>query len=271
MTETNYTSDGSFLHRLDPRTKLLLVVLFTILVFVVDSLPVAAMQMVIFITLCLSAKIPVKKIFPHSKFLIFLVLFVITIQMLFGRETSDSRYLLHPLFPEWMPLIGGKGSLKLDGLLTGLMISCRIVALTALLPVLTMTTEARILAFGITRLGVQYRIAHIITSTLNLIPSFEDETRLIMEARTLRGVDVFDTGNFFARLKEYPALAIPLMIKAMRKALLIGLAMDARAFGAYKSRTWLLTARMSVSDYTVIAAGIGYAVMVIAANYYFQR
>jgi energy-coupling factor transporter transmembrane protein EcfT len=238
--------------------------LFTVLVFIVDSPVIAAVQMLFFIALCLLAKIPLKKIFPHFKFLLFLMMFVISLQILFGHETPESRYLLRPLFPDRLPLIGGRGSLKLDGLFTGLMISCRILALTALLPVLTMTTEARMLAYGLTRLGVPYRAAHVITSTLTMIPVFEEETRFIIEARKLRGVQSLDNGNFFAKVKEYSALALPLMIKAMRKAQIAGLAMDSRAFGAHKTRTWLLEARFTPVDYAVYAAGIGYTVMVIA-------
>ena len=256
---------------MDPRTKLLLVLLLTFLVFIVDSLPVAAVQMLLFIVLCLAAKLPLKRIFSHYKILLFLVVLVIALQMLFGQESPASRYILKPLAPDWVPLLGGRGSLKLDGLLTGLMISCRIVALTVLLPALTMTTEAMNLAYGITRLGINYRAAHIITSTLNLIPSFEEETRLIMDARKLRGVVSFESGNFFSKLKEYPALALPLMIKAMRKALMVGLAMDARAFGAYKTRTWLLTVKMSSLDSAAFAAGAGYTILIIALNCFLKR
>ncbi|MCL2044061.1 MAG: energy-coupling factor transporter transmembrane protein EcfT [Treponema sp.] len=267
----NQKKSGSFLYGLDPRTKLLLVFVFTFLVFIVDSLPVAAAQMLFFTVLCLSAGIPLKIIFPHRRFLIFLLIFIIVLQVLFGRESPESRYLIYPLIPDWVPLLGGKGSLKLNGLFTGLMISCRIAALTVLLPVLTMTTEARHLACGLTRLGFPYRTAHIITSTLNLIPSFEEEIRCIMDARKLRGVKTFEEGRFIAKLKEYPLLVLPLMIKAMRKAQLVSLSMDARAFGAYKTRTWLPEIRMSVRDYSVLSAGIIYAVMAVALNFFLQK
>ena len=271
MAVDNRPDEGSFLHRMDPRTKLLLILLFTVLVFIVDSLYLAVIQMLFFVAICLSARIPIRKIFTHYRFLLFLVVLVLILQMLFGQETPGCRYLVHPLIPEWFPLLGGMGSLKLDGLFTGLMISCRIIALTVLLPALTMTTEARLLAYGITRLGINYWAAHIITSTLNLIPSFEEETRLIMDARKLRGVVSFEKGNLFSRLKEYPALALPLMIKAMRKALMVGLAMDARAFGAYKTRTWLLSARMSAIDIAAFAAGTAYSVIIITANCMLKR
>ena len=262
---------GSFLYRLDPRTKLLLTALFTTLVFIVDTPVVAAGQMLFFIFLCIGARIPLKKIFPHFKFLLFLVALVIVLQTLFGREVPGSHYLLKPLIPEWVPLAGGLGSLNRDGLFTGLMIGFRIIALTVLMPMLTMTTEAWLLAFGITRLGLNYKAAYVISSTLNLIPSFEEEARLIMDARRLRGVEAFKSKSFFKRLREYPALALPLIIKAMRRAFTMGLAMDSRAFGAYKTRTWLFQTRMSVIDYGAFAAGIIWSLITVTANYALKR
>ena len=264
MTESE--CGGSFLHRLDPRTKLLLVLLFTILVFVIDSLAVAAALMLFFVAVSLSAKIPFKKLFPHWRFLLFLAVFVLVVQMLIGQEAPGCRYLIKPLFPPGIPLLGGRGSLKLDGLFTGLMICCRLVALTILLPTLTRTTDARQLAYGITRLGLHYKAAHIITATLNLIPSFEEETRLILQARKLRGVQSFENGNFFSKLKEYAAITLPLMIKAMRKAQIVSLAMDVRAFGAHKTRTWLFATRLSAIDYTAFACGIAFCAAAVTAQ-----
>jgi len=186
--------------------------------------------MALFVGLCLAAEIPLKKIFPHVKILLCVIALVIALQMLFGQ-----------------------------GLYAGLMIACRIVALTALMPALTMTTDPQLLALGITRMGLNYRAAFIITSTLNLIPSFEEEARQIMDARRLRGMRIFKPG-------EYPAIALPLMIKALRQAHLMALAMDARAFGAYPARTWLREIKMSAADYAAFAVGTTWSVIAVTAN-----
>ena len=205
--------------------------MFTVLVFVADELIVAAVQMALFTGLCLAARIPVKKIFPHGKFLLCLIAVVVVLQTFLGQGVSF-----------------------------GLMIGCRIIALTALMPLLTMTTDAQILALGITRLGLNYRAAYIITSTFNLIPSFEEDARHIMDARRLRGMQS-------VKLTEYPAIVLPLMIKAMRQAQMMGLAMDTRAFGVYKTRTWLREIHFSAVDRGAFAAGTAYSVMVLTANF----
>jgi len=201
-----------------------------VLVFVVNVLPVAAVQMALFLGLCLAAQIPLKKAFPHAHFLLGVIALLVALQIVFGQ-----------------------------GLRTGLMIGCRVVALTALMPALTMTTDPQLLALGITRLGLPYRAAYIITSTLNLIPSFEEEARQIMDARRLRGMQS-------VKLGEYPAIVLPLMIKALRQAQLMALAMDVRAFGAYPTRTWLRELRLSAADYMAFAAGIAWAVIAVTTN-----
>jgi len=236
---------------------------FTVLVFLVDSLAVASAQMLLFVGLALMAKVPVRKMFPNGRFLVILIAMVVILQMLF-RPVADGRYLLDPVIPDWVPLVGGMGTLGLEGFFFGLMIACRVVALAVLMPLLIMTTEARLLAFGITRLGANYRIAHVITSTLNLVRSFEDEVRLIMDARRLRGAAPV---GFVARLAEYKAIALPLMIKVMRRSVAIGLVMDSRAFGVHKTRTWLLSAKMSAADYSAFAVGAVYSFAVLAANH----
>jgi energy-coupling factor transport system permease protein len=208
------------------------------MVFIIDKLPVAAGQMAIFAVLCPVGRISIKKLFPHYLFFLFLVTFVIILQVFFG-----------------------------SGLSTALMICCRIIALAILMPALTMTTEARLLAYGIVRLGINYRAAFIITSTFNLIPLFEEEARLIIDARKLRGVKYLETGNFFKRIGEYPAIVLPLMIKAMKRAQVLGLAMDARAFGAFKTRIWLQETRFIAMDYWAFVMGILYSTIAVTVNY----
>jgi len=253
----------SFLQRLDPRTKLILAMAFALLVFVVNSLAVAAAQMLFFVGLAFVARVPLRKVFPHVRFLVFLIAMLVLIQMLF-RPGTDGPYLLKPIIPEWVPLVGGVGALGLEGFFFGLMIACRVVALAVLMPLLIMTTEARLLAFGITGLGANYRVAHVISSTLNLVRSFEDEVRLIMDARRLRGASPL---GFAARLAEYKAIALPLMIKVMRRSVAVGLVMDSRAFGVHRTRTWLLSAKMSAADYSAFALGLAYSAAVLAANH----
>jgi energy-coupling factor transport system permease protein len=214
-------------------------------------------------------RIPLRKIFPHGKFLAFIIAFVLLLQLLFGSESGG--YIIKPLLPEKIPFIGGIGSLKKDGLYTGLMLGCRLMSLSIIMPLLTMTTKTRLLAYGITRIGFNYKTAYIITSALNMMPVFEKDAAMIIDGRKLKGMGALERGNIFARLREYSRIALPLLIKAMRRSVLIGNAMDARAFGAYKTRTWLTETKMSSGDYAAMILAILAIAAAVSLNFILKR
>jgi len=254
--------ERSFIHRLDPRVKLVIALAFTFLVFLVDSLPVAAAQAFFFAGLARASKTPLREIYPSRRLLIPAIALTVVMQALFRRAPNET-ILFAPLIPAWAPLLGGAGAITLEGVVFGLVISCRILALSAIMPLLALTTEARQLAFAVTKLGAGYKAAHVITATLNLAGSFKGELAQIIDARRLSGAK---PRGFFARLAGYRAIALPLALKAMRRSVQVALVMDARAFGSRKKRTWLIEARMTGADAAAFAAAAFYAAAILLAN-----
>jgi energy-coupling factor transport system permease protein len=259
-----YLEGESFLRRLDPRTKIVLALLLTLVLFVVSRPFVIAGLVLFFLGLWAAARMPFLKLKAAIKFLLPLIVFITAAQMIFGPGT---RYILKPLVPEWAPLIGGRGSLKQEGLFLGLASGLRLIALAALMPMLTMTTGVNILALGLTKLGLNYKGAYVISSAINLIPLFENEARMIMDAQKMRGMRAFEEGGFFNKLKAYPALAVPLVIGAMRRARVMGIAMDARAFGAHRTKTYLENIKMSFVDYAAFGACASCSALALTLNF----
>jgi energy-coupling factor transporter transmembrane protein EcfT len=253
------------INKLDPRINLLVFFMFTVLVFFVNRLPVIIFVMFFFAIIRLAAKVPFREK-KYIKNLTLLALFIILIQILFG---PGENYIVRPLFPQSFPFLGGMGSLKWDGLILGLVIVCRISALMILFPVFAEFTPSHRLAMGFHSLGFNYRAAFIITTTFNLIPFFIEESRVIMDAQKMRGMRFFEQGSFFARLKAYPGLALPLVLGAMRKAQASSVAMDSRAFGVYKTRTWLDKPQMKIYDYLLLAFCIIFFAGILFLNYLF--
>ncbi|MDR0302369.1 MAG: energy-coupling factor transporter transmembrane protein EcfT [Treponema sp.] len=243
---------NSFLYKLDTRVKILFILIFTILAFVVDKFPVCAALLLTILTLRLAWKIPFRSVKP----LVTLSLLVIFMHITFN---SGQNYIFKPIFGF---------SLKWDGLYSGLMIGCRLAALLLLLPVLTETTSPYEIALGLAGFGINYRSAFVITTSFNLIPLFREEGRAIMDAQRLRGSNSFEKGRFFAKLTAYPALVIPLVLGAMRKAQAVSVAMDSRAFGAFKSRTWLEKPVMKVHDYLSLAGILIFSFLALVVNIY---
>jgi energy-coupling factor transport system permease protein len=243
---------NAFIFKLDIRVKILFIFIFTILVFYVDKLQVNVVLLLSIITIRLAWKIPFRSIKP----IISISLTVLLLHILF---TSGENYILKPLFGF---------SLKLDGLFSGLTIVCRLAALMLLLPILTETASVRNIAHGLTFFRVNYRAAFIITTAFNLIPIFREESRAIMDAQKLRGNTSFEKGHFFAKLKAYPALVVPLVLGAMSKAQSASAAMDSRAFGAFKRRTWLEKPVIKAYDYLFLAGFLIFSFFAVFANYY---
>ena len=252
------------MHKLDPRVKILLALLFTVVVFIVDKPRVAAGLTACFVILWFAAKMPLKKIAGYVKFLSVLVLFLTVLQMLFG---PGDHFIVKPLFPDNVPLVGGMGSLKWEGLVLGLVSGLRLMSLILILPMLTGTTPPHQFAQGLARLGMNYQAAFTVTSSLNLVPALKQEGRVIMDAQKLRGCKSFEEGGFWAKLKAYPALAVPLIIAAMRKSQSMAYAMDSRGFGAHPKRTWLEPIKFSSLDFWAGAASVVFCAVALVINF----
>jgi len=225
---------------MDPRAKLLSVMLITIVVFIVDKLSV----------------------------FVLLVLFLIFIRFIMLRARVSSfktKYLLNlSLLAAFIILIQ---TFFGNGLIFGLMIVCRVFSLMLIFPVFTQTTPPYELAAGLNALGFPYRIAFIITTAFNQVPHFAGEARLIMDAQKLRGLNVYDSPFFFGRFKAYAGICLPLVLSAMRKAQVSSIAMDSRAFGVHNTRTWLDKPKMKPRDYLFILGCCIFAALLLVSNY----
>jgi len=253
------------LNKIDPRSKLIFVFLLSFPVFLIDKFPAVVCLLLSLIVFRFAAKIPFRGV-KYIANLSLLALFIILIQTIFG---AGEKFILKPIFPPSFPVLGGYGSLKWEGLFFGLVIVCRLFALMLILPVLTGTTPLEKIARGLCSFGFNYRTAFIFTSAFNMIPVFEEEGRLIMDAQKLRGMRCFERGSSFpAKIKACPGLVVPLVLGAMRRARDSSVAMDSRAFGVYKTRTWLEKPRMKVYDFIFIASCVIFTSAVLFINYH---
>jgi energy-coupling factor transport system permease protein len=252
----------SVFYFLDARTKLFFVLLFTLLVFLLDTFSSIVCLLLLIAIIRITAGITFKEGFSFKKIKYFknltlLAIFIILMQTIFGK---GENFIVKPLFPMSFPFLGGKGSLKWEGLLFGIVIVCRLAALALILPILTRTTPPHKITRGLCKIGINYRAAFIITSALNLIPVFNEEARVIMDAQRLRGMRKFG-------IKSYITLLIPLMLDAMQKAQISSTAMDSRAFGVYKTITWLEQPKMKPIDFFFIFGSVIFFTVIIFINY----
>jgi len=246
----------SVIHKLEPRVKLISVLLLTITIFLISRLMVATILALFVFFIGLAAKIHFHRV-KNINNLTLLAVFIILIQILFGP--GGNIFTLN--------IFGIDIHFKWDGFILGLIIICRLCALIVLFTVFTETTSSYHVAAGLHGLGINYRSAFLLTAVFNFIPLFKEEAYIIMDAQKLRGMRSFEEGSFITKMKSYCSLAVPLVLSAMRKAQSSSIAMDSRAFGVYRTRTWLNKPEIKPCDIIAVIACFIFCACLLFLNY----
>lgn len=259
-----YFPGKTFFHRLDPRAKLAFLLLISTIIFAQQSMLLSSIILATMILLWSLAKLPISVVVSFLKALFPLFIFLFIVQAIFYPGTTP---LVKPLIPRFIPLIGGTGAITLEGMLFAVLLALRLLAMVILLPLVSMTTPVNMLALGMVRLGMPYPFAYAITTALNMVPILQTETGTIVDAQRLRAMQVFEKGHFYDKLKAYPALVTPLVIGSMRKAQSMAVAMDSRAFGASKNRTYIQDIKITSVDWAFMIATLLYSVAILVAAF----
>lgn len=233
ITLGQYYPVDSPIHRLDPRTKIILIFLYIIAVFLVPNLlmyiPVAAYLMLA----AWLAKLPFSMLLRSLKPMRILLIITFVLNLFFASGTQ--KLLQIGSFVLWQ-----------EGLLTALTFSLRLILLVTGSSILTLTTAPVTLTDGLERLASPLKVikfpahemAMMMTIALRFIPTLIEEADKIMKAQTARGAD-FETGNLMARARAMIPLLVPLFISAFRRAGDLAMAMEARCYRGGEGRTRL--------------------------------
>ncbi|MBQ8732066.1 MAG: energy-coupling factor transporter transmembrane protein EcfT [Oscillospiraceae bacterium] len=242
ITLGQYFPGNSPLHKMDPRIKILLTVLFVVSLFLVSD-PLFLIAPVIFIgILYLIARIPVRFLLKSLKPLIPILIFTTVLNLFFlpGDVT---------LFSFWVIQISDKG------LLNAILVLIRIVCLIAGSSLLTYTTSPIALTDGIERLLSPlgklkfpvHDLAMMMSIALRFIPTLIEETEKIMSAQKARGADM-ETGSLVQRAKALVPILIPLLVSAFRRAEELALAMECRCYRGGEGRTRMKQLKLHLRD-----------------------
>jgi len=248
-----YTAGDTFLHRMDPRVKMLAVLLFSLLAFVLSELiHLVALLAFIFLLLVLVRASVSRTMFALKFVLRFMALIMV----------------MWPLFdPSGTPVLAELGPVKVTvpGIVHGLTAAARVGCLATVWYILIFTTAQRDLVRALVKMGVRFDIGLTLAISLRFFPAFSFLIDSVMDAQRARGMD-FAKGNILTRSKNYVAVLAPAVVTALRMTDTISLALQSRAYGARADRTYLRDLRMRWSDY--VAASV---VMIIFAVPVFAR
>ncbi len=248
VTFGQYYPAKSVIHRLDPRTKLLALIAFIVLIFVSDNFySLFACGLVIIISIA-AARVPFGRVLRSVKGIIFILLFTAILNLFFYKGKN---------------LLWGWGIITIyrEGIIFTVFLMFRLFFLVMASSVLTLTTTPVELTDGIESLlkPLKYirfpvhELALIMSIALRFIPTLIDETNRIISAQKARGAD-FESGNIFKRIKAIVPILIPLLISAFRRADELGDAMDARCYSGSKNRTKYKKLKFAWRDLAAVLA-----------------
>lgn len=238
-----YQDKNTFLHRLDPRTKLwAMMVSFALLLLFQDPRYEVAGLLVILVYGALACALGnLKKIW--------LLLLLIGLLSFLGWAIMARGTT--PLF--W--------HVTRESLLYGLGTAIKIDAMIVAGIVFLSATRNEEVALGLIRLGLPYPAAFAFSMALRLVPTFVGAGFTAIEAQRSRGLDL-DEGNVIQRARKHIPLLAPIFLNTIRSTNQLAMALEGRGFGASKERTYYL--EIGVKNADVVAGGIALILFVFA-------
>ncbi len=233
VTFGQYYPASSFVHKLDPRVKLLLLIAYIVLIFVIKNFYGFILACVFFLLATIFSKVPLGSVLKSVKGIIFIIILTVILNLFFYTTETPTV-----LFSWW------KITITKEALIFSAFMALRFILLVLGSSLLTLTTTPVSLTDGVESLLSPLKlikfpvhaIALIMSIALSIIPILLSETDRIMMAQKARGAD-FDSGNIFKKAKAMIPVLIPLLISAFRRADELGDAMDARCYSGSKNRT----------------------------------
>lgn len=184
-------------------------------------------------------------LFLMSPFLVIVLLVHGVLNEVVGRTP-----LLGPV-PAWVPLVGGRLRVTSEGLLYGLVVISRTLALILIVPVVVLTTDPNTLVVGLVRLRVPYTVAFVFSSALRFLPLILAAAAALIEAQRLRGLALEKLG-LWARGRAYARIAVPLVLGALIKSQQLEVVLQSKAFSGNAERTYLVPLELRTRDRVVI-------------------
>ena len=250
ITLGQYFPGNSVVHRLDPRTKLILLVVYIVALFLaVNWVSYAVMAAFLVIAVKIST-IPPKSIVKGMKPLLMILIFTGVLNLFFTVGEGE------PLVDFWIFTI------YRDGLIRAIFMVVRILLLISGTFLLTYTTSPISLTDGLESLmnplkAIKvpvHELSMMMCIALRFIPTLIEETDKIMAAQKARGAD-FETGSLMEKAKALVPILVPLFISAFRRADELATAMECRCYQGGEGRTKMKLLRYKLWDFEAFGVG----------------
>lgn len=243
ITLGQFLPGDSIVHRLDPRTKIILMIAYIVLVFLVKNLWGFLIPLAFVVFSLAIARIPVSYVLSSIRPIRWLLVFMFVINLFFTEGQTV-------LVQFWIIRI------TRESLMQAVFITLRLFLLVAGTSLLTLTTSPLALTSGIERLFKPLTVFHfpahelamMMSIALRFIPTLMEEVDRIQKAQSARGAD-FVTGGLIARAKNMIPVLVPLFVSAFRRADELAVAMESRCYHGGEGRTKMHELHMQTMDW----------------------
>lgn len=256
ITIGQYYPADSFIHRLDPRVKVVCTLLFLVSLFVQDSFLGYAIATVFLAFVIRISKVPLKFIVKGLKAVMILLLFTVVMNLFLttGGKELAGFWIFH---------------ITEEGLRHAVFMAVRLVYLIMGSSLMTFTTTPNSLTDALEKLLYPlnkvkvpvHEVAMMMSIALRFIPILLEETDKIMKAQIARGADL-DSGNIIQKTKAMVPILVPLFVSAFRRANDLAMAMEARCYHGGEGRTKMKPLTYRSRDYVTYVVVILYVAAV---------
>ncbi len=249
----------TFFRRLDFRSKLILMMVLTIVALGWESPLLGGMLTLSVIILYFCAGVKLHYIRRVITLMWPFYIFILLTQGFFADDLIYARTgqeVLTPLFslPTHWWLVGG-GVFSLEGVMYGLNVVFKTLTMSLIFPLGMLTTDINAMIVSMVKARVPYKLVFVFSSTLRFFPLLFSEIQSIIEAQRLRGLAIEKMG-ILKRTRVYAKIAVPLILSAMVKSQTLELVLQSKAFSGSSKRTYLHESRLHTADYVVIMISV---------------
>ena len=244
LTFGQYYDSKSFIHKLDPRIKIVLMILFVVFLFLTKNIYSVLFSAVWVFAVLLISKVPFKLYLKNVKAILPVLIFTAIINIFYVNDGNV-------IFSFWIIKITDSGILR------AFFMAMRIFLLIFISSVLTYTTTPNDLTDAIESLlsplrliglkSAVHTLAMMMTIALRFIPTLIEEAEKIMNAQKARGADL-ESGRLIERVKALIPILIPLLISAVRRAYELAEAMECRCYNGGEGKTRMKQMKLSTRD-----------------------
>ena len=247
ITLGQFFPGDTVIHRLDPRTKIVLLIVYIVALFQAKGWVAYGVLIAVTAACMAVSHISVKNIFKGLKPMLFIIALTAALNIFYTEGT--------PIVEGWI--------ITWEGLGRSAQMILRIVLLIAGTFLLTYTTSPMELTDGLERLMNPLKKLHVpvhemtimMSMALRFIPTLIEETDKIMSAQKARGAD-FETGNLIERAKALLPILVPLFVSAFRRADELAVAMESRCYHGGEGRTRMKQLRLAGRDWIALSLGV---------------